>query len=119
MGSEPLPRESHGTLNQGSSRGLGFPKCKRKSCTWLQDRYGAQIPAEILNDTVVCSHPPVKQLPPSAGSLYFDLPKNQARTRCLAPGQTEASLGQGRFILNPPPLVLAFPGPSWSGVSHA
>lgn len=33
MGTEPLPLEGRGTLTQGSSRGLSFPKCKRKSCT--------------------------------------------------------------------------------------
>lgn len=58
-GKRTLPREGHGTLNQGSSRGLSFPKCKRKSCTWLQDRSGARIPAEIHDCTVVCSYPPV------------------------------------------------------------
>lgn len=59
MGTEPLPLKSHVTLNQGSSRGLSFPKCKRKSCTWLRDWYEARIPVEIHACTVVCSHPPV------------------------------------------------------------
>lgn len=86
MWSELLPREGHGTLNQGSSRGLGFPKCKRKSCTWLQDRYGAQIPAEIHNYTVVCSRPPVKQLPPQLdrSTLIFPRIRQGPGARLLA-----------------------------------
>lgn len=69
MGTELLPLEGHGTLNQGSSRGLSFPKCKRKNCTWLQDRYGARILIEIHACKVVCSHPPVQQLPLSWTAL--------------------------------------------------
>lgn len=59
MGTEPLLLKGHRILNQGSSRGLSFPKYKRKSCTWLQDRYGARTPVEIHGYTVVCSHSPV------------------------------------------------------------
>lgn len=30
MGTEPLPLKGHRILNQGSSRGLSFPKYKKK-----------------------------------------------------------------------------------------